>query len=304
MSANRADVVIIGGGPAGLEAALVLGRAGKRTMVFDDPAAPRNAASHGIHNFIGAEGVHPDALRERVRAEIAQHSNVTFHHQAVVDILPAPRDEDAYVVVGGEGFEATARKVILAFGYRDRFPALEGFDACWGLTVIPCPFCDGYENQGRVWGVVPRTPDELAVQPRLVLHWTKTVLLFLSPDLSIENDYRVDLLREGIAIHSGRITRIDQHHGRIEAVTLDSGARHEVGTLLWVPEPEPTPLSQRLQHNLGLRCDTDGFIHTNESFATNLRNVWAIGDVKGWTGALSAAAAGYSAAVALLKSPR
>jgi pyruvate/2-oxoglutarate dehydrogenase complex dihydrolipoamide dehydrogenase (E3) component len=85
-------------------------------------------------------------------------------------------------------------------------------------------------------------------------------------------------------------------------VTLESGERHEVGTLLWVPKPRPSPLADRLEANLGVQRNEDGFIQTDEQFATNVPRVWAVGDVKGWAGGLNAAAAGYVAATSMLKS--
>lgn len=298
MLVDRADVVIVGGGPAGLEAALVLARAQKRTVVFDDPAPPRNGASHGVHNFIGVEGRKPAEVREIAWAEIRPYDHATLRPERVIRVR---RDGDAYVVEGEGGAEVRAERLILAFGYRDAYPEVPGFSECWADTVIPCPFCDGYENRGRVWGVVPGTPEELAIQPKLAKHWASEVHLFLSPDLDLEPAYRRDLVSVGIAIHPGRIEALEHEAGKLHAVTLVAGTRHPIETLLWVPKPGPVPLADRMDADLGLSRDEAGLIQTDENLATNLPGVWAVGDVKGWTGGMSAAAAGYVAAVTLLK---
>lgn len=298
-AAESTDVAIIGGGPAGLEAALVIARAGKRVLVFDDPDKPRNSASHGIHNFIGVEGLKPAELRDLCWKEMAKYSNAELHRERVTDV--ARLDEKSFEVVGSAGAHVSASRLVLAFGYHDEYPALAGFEACWADTIIPCPFCDGYENRGRAWGVVPRLDQELALLPKLARHWASSVQVFLSPDLQMSDEYRSELTDLGIAIHRGPIAALHHSGGKLEAVTLESGDRHEVGTLLWVPKPRPAPLADLLEAKLGLQRDEDGFIQTNESFATNIPQVWAVGDVKGWAGGLSAAAAGYTAATSMLK---
>ena len=298
--AKSADVVIIGGGPAGLEAALVIARAGKRVLVFDDPAPSRNSASHGIHNFIGIEGLKPAELRELCWKEMAKYSNAVLRRERVVGVTRL--GEEDFEVTGSHGAPVSAPRLILAFGYHDEYPSLDGFEACWGDTVIPCPFCDGYENRGRAWGVVPRIERELALLPKLARHWASSVQVFLPPDLPIDDVYRAGLSALGIPVHEGPVAALHHQAGKLDAVTLRSGDQHEVGTLLWVPAPRPAPIADLLEAELGLHRGDDGFIQTDESFATNVPRVWAVGDVKGWVGGLNAAAAGYVAATTMLKS--
>lgn len=299
MALEPADVVIIGGGPAGLETALVLARAGKKTIVFDDPDPPRNSAARGVHNFIGVEGLKPGAVREAAWKEIGSYGGAELRTERVDSVERAV--EGGFVVTGAAGSQVSAARLVLAFGYMDEHPPLEGFEACWGDTIIPCPFCDGYENRGRAWGVVPRVEDELAIQPKVVQHWASSVKLFLSPELPLSENYRAELVASGVEIHAGPIRALHHQGSKLEAVTLASGARYEVGTLLWVPKPRPVSLCDLLEEKLGLRRDADGFIETDAGFATNVPGIWAIGDVKGWCGGLSAAATGYAAALTMLK---
>ncbi|MEM8608094.1 MAG: NAD(P)/FAD-dependent oxidoreductase [Myxococcota bacterium] len=294
------DVAIVGGGPAGLEAALVLVRAGRRVVVFDDPAPPRNGASHGVHNFLGFEGLEPEAVREKAWGEISRYEGATAKAEKVTQV--SRQASEGYSVRTEGGNEVRVPRLILAFGFRDVFPDIEGFTECWADTVIPCPFCDGYENRDRVWGVVPRNQAELAIQPRLALHWASEVHLFLRPHLVLEEGDQRDLDASGIVTHLGVITALDHAGGKLHAATLDTGKTQPVETLLWVPEQIPTALADQMADELSLALTEEGFIQTDDSFSTNLPGVWAVGDVKGWTGGLSAAAAGYVAAVALLKS--
>ena len=299
MQNNHYDVAVIGGGPAGLQATLMLARTRKRILVFDDPQAPRNGASHGVHNVLGMDGLRPAEIRELVWKQIDVYQSAELCQERVVNI---ERDHDnQFQVTGDKGTSITAKQVILSFGYQDVYPDVAGFVECWADTIINCPFCDGYENRDRVWGIVASSDRHAQHFPKMLGNWTPHVKLILLPDVAIDPDYQAELSQLGIPVHQGAITQIHRTGSKLNAVTLESGEQIEVGTLLWIPTKKPLPLIQTLVDNLGLELDDNLFIKTNEMKQTNVAGLWAVGDVQGGFSAMDAAYAGTIAASMIVK---
>ena len=291
---NVFDVAIIGSGPAGMQATLVLARTRKKIVVFDDPRPPRNASSHGVHNFLGLDGLPPTEIRQIAWRQIDRYKSAELRRQRIVDIRHDDRGD--FLVTNEHGNKVVARHVILAFGYHDVHPDIPGFSECWGDTIIPCPFCDGYENRDRTWAVVGASSDEISSFPLMAQNWTSDIRVIVAADAKLDAAYEAQLGDLGISMHRGAITEIHHNNGKAHAVTLDSGGRVEVGTLLWTPPEKASPLVQHLVDNLGLELNEYGYVAANEMQQTNVDRLWAAGDVQGWTGAIESANAGGMAA--------
>ena len=288
------DVAIVGGGPSGLQAALVLARTRKNVVVFDAPAPPRNAASHGVHNFMGLDGLLPQEIRDQAWKQIAAYDTARLVRAAVTDIRRA--DGEADFVVEAEGSSWRAQHVVLTTGYRDLLPDIDGFRACWATTIIPCPFCDGFENRDRVWGIVPSTARELDVFPSMTRNWTSDRVVIAPRHLDVSERQRTALVDLGVELHVGDIVSLEHDGGRLSSVTLDTGEVLGVGTLLYSPPEEPVPLITQLVDSLGLELDDHGYVAVDDMQRTNVEHLWAAGDVQGWMGAIEAANAGGMAA--------
>ena len=288
------DVAIIGGGPAGLQAALVLARTRKNVIVFDAPVLPRNAASHGVHNFVGLDGLLPSEIRDRAWTQINQYQSARHVLERVDAITRADGSADLLVHTATTTWRA--RHVVVVCGYHDKLPDLEGFEECWGNTIIPCPFCDGYENRDRVWGIVPATAHKIDVLPAMVQNWTsdRVVIVPNSVDVTDQQSQMLDDL--GIAVHVGDIVALEHESGQLLNVTIDSGHTIEIGTLLFTPEEETAPLITQLVDTLGLDLDGNGYVTVNETQQTNVNRLWAAGDVQGMMGGIGSANAGGAAA--------
>jgi thioredoxin reductase len=142
---EQVDVVILGGGPAGLQAALVLSRTRKKIIVYDDPEPPRNAASHGVHGFLGLDGLLPTDIRNIAWKQIDKYDSAELRKEKIVNVN---KEEDRiFSITTDNETSIKAKKVVLAVGYHDVYPDIPGFVECWADTIIPCPFCDGYENR-------------------------------------------------------------------------------------------------------------------------------------------------------------
>lgn len=292
MNAAHYDVTIIGGGPAGLQAALILARTRRRVIVFDTPEPPRNAASHGVHNFVGLDGLTPAQIREQAWRQIEVYDSAKLRSERVVDVQANPQGD--FSVIGEAGASITAKHVILALGYRDVYPDVPGFMACWGDTIIACPYCDGYENRDRVWGLVVSSqlaPEHMThiFRAHLYRNWTAQIKLIIAPRLQIDDEQHTALTAQGITIHEGDIVEIHHTAGKVEAVTLSTGEQVAVGTLWWRPDEAPQPLTEKIIANFSLELDEHGYIKTDSQHQTAIRGLWAVGDVRGWASALGAA---------------
>ncbi len=293
------DVAIVGGGPAGLQAALVLARARKTVAVFDAPAPARNAASHGVHGFIGVEGMTPADLASAAWDQIDAIGGASRRRAEVVNVEQSSDGE--FVLTTAEGDRLGAHHVILAFGHRDALPDVPGFAECWGDTVIHCPFCDGYEHRDRVWGLVLPEAGAKATPPLFAFNWTDKVKLLLGSGVDLPAEMADALRAQGLELHHGDITAINHEGGKVSSVTLEGGETVPVETLLWSPEELPAPLAERLARGLGLALDESGFIAVNPMQQTNVEGVWAAGDAIASTMAIDAARSGGAVAMLIVQ---
>jgi thioredoxin reductase len=293
------DIAILGGGPAGLQAALVLSRTRKKIIVFDDPEPPRNAASHGVHNFLGLDGVLPTDIRKIAWKQIDKYDSAELRKEKIVNVNKE-EDDGIFFITSDNETSIKAKKVVLAVGYHDVYPDIPGFVECWADTIIPCPFCDGYENRDRVWGIVVNSKVELEWFPKMAQNWTSKIKVFISPNIEIKSSYQNELSKLDIPVYRGIITNVNHTNTKVESVSLESGKKIEVDTLLWIPSKRPSQLIQRLVENLGLELDEQGYVKTDEMQQTNVKGLFAAGDAKGSMGALAAAYDGGMAATSIV----
>src|SRR5215210_2732923 len=166
------DAVVVGGGPAGLSTALVLGRANRRVLVVDNDR-PANAVSQGVGGLLGHDRLKPEDLRRSGRRQLAEHANVQVRHGAVEDVEPTA---DGFVLTPADGAPVRAHAIVLAHGLRYDPPPLPGIEALWGRSVFHCAFCDGWEVRNRPLAFHGSGPG--AVRSALVLAgWSNDVVL-------------------------------------------------------------------------------------------------------------------------------
>jgi thioredoxin reductase len=261
------DAVIVGGGPAGLSAALVLGRATKRVLVIDDDR-PANAVSQGVGGLLGHDRVKPAELREKGRRQLGEHANVEFRHAAVED---ADRARGLFVVRSADGRAARARAIVLAHGLRYDPPALPGIDALWGRSVFHCAFCDGWEVRDRPLACHGSGP--AAVRSALVLAgWSNDVVLCTdgAPDPG-----GAALAAAGVRVRTEPIARLAGTGDRLERIEFTHGPA-ERREALFVNTRRDQPNS--LAAALGCELTAAGTVVTDADGRTNVAGVYAAGD--------------------------
>lgn len=281
------DVLIAGGGPSGLQAALTLGRARKRVLVADN-GPRRNGPAEHMNNFVSRDGIAPADFRREARAQLVRYPNVSF------------RDERIETVAGSRGdFHAgavRARRVLLATGLIDQLPEIEGLPPLWGHSVVQCPYCHGWEAQGRRWAYYApdATAPHVGVFVTMLRGWSAEVTLFTD---KLDDDVRARLLAAKVEIESGAVARLVGSGRQLEAVELAGGRRVACDLLLMHPPQKQVDLVR----GLGVALDDEGFVRTDPmTRETSVPGIYAAGDLatRGQAAVL-AAAAGMQAAAAI-----
>jgi thioredoxin reductase len=287
------DVVIVGGGPAGLAAALALGRARKRVLLCD-AGARRNAAATHIYNFVTRDGTPPDEFRDLAREQLKQYTTV-----AVRDVrVQAIAGERGAFRVQIEGEALSARRVLLCVGMIDEMLPLPGFRELWGASIFQCPYCHGFEVADQRWGVLaPADSPHLVPFSVQALGWTSNVTVFTSGGKAMAGEAHAQLKAAGIAVHTAAVTRLIAQQNKLTAVELEDGSTVACDVLFAHPPQKQVELVQ----SLGLALDDDGFVRVDAMRReTSLPGVYAAGDlITRMQAAVMGAAAGAQAAAML-----
>jgi len=265
------DVVIVGGGPAGLSAALSLGRARRRVVVID-AGRPRNMTAAHMHGVLGHDGLSPLRLLELGRAEVAGYG-VQFIHG---DVTAARADGDAVEVDTPSGTIRT-RRLLVATGLDDVLPDIPGLRRQWGRGVVVCPYCDGWEHRHEVIGVVATSPRSVD-QAQLLRQWSDRVVYFANVVGEPSADELEALVRRGIRLESGPVTGLRIEDDRVTGVEVD-GRAVPAGVVFTGPTPRPR---DALLRSLGA-ATTDGpvgtWVDVDDDGRTSVPGVWAVGNV-------------------------
>ncbi|KRD43255.1 thioredoxin reductase [Cellulomonas sp. Root930] len=210
------DVVVIGGGAAGLSGAVTLARARRSVLVIDD-GSPRNAPADGVHGVLGQEGVSPLHLLERGRAELAGYGGVVRPGRVVA----AAHDDDGFVVTLADGTTERARRLLVATGLVDELPEIPGLRERWGHDVLHCPYCHGWEVRDQPIGVLG-TSERSVHQALLFRQWSDDVVLLqhTAPDPTRQAE---QLAARGIRVVPGVVAEVLSTDGRLTGVRLESG---------------------------------------------------------------------------------
>src|SRR5437867_8297931 len=209
-------VVIIGGSFAGLAAALQLGRARRKVTVLDT-GLPRNRFAGHSHGLLGHDHKPPLDILTEARQQLARYPTIRLV-SARADSVSGAIDD--FSVLTGDGESLGARRLILSYGVADQMPDVPGFAAGWGPSIVPCPYCDGFEVAGQHWGLV-WSGRQSHQSVRLFHDWTDTLTLFADGH-DIPPDIQADLARRNIPVVDGRIVEIAHHNGHIPTVNLDT----------------------------------------------------------------------------------
>ncbi|SBS71775.1 NAD(P)/FAD-dependent oxidoreductase [uncultured Microbacterium sp.] len=263
---NTYDVLIVGGGPAGLNAALVLLRARRRVAVVD-AGHPRNAPAANMHGFLSRDGMPPAELLAAGRTELSRYGG-TVIDGTVVDLAPG------FVATLGDGSTLAARRVLVTTGLRDSIPDIPGVSSRWGRDVLHCPYCHGYEVRDQPLGVLGGDPAAIA-HAVLLRQWSDDVVLFVG-DEEPESEHLETLRARDVAIRRGRVRQLVVEEDTLRGVELENGD-FVARTALFV-RPTFTP-HDTLLHALGCATDDQGWTAHDDLGATSVPGVYVAGNV-------------------------
>jgi thioredoxin reductase len=286
------DVIIVGAGPAGLSAALMLGRSCRRVLVCDT-GKPRNAASHAMHGFLSRDGIAPLEFLQIAREQMRQYDTVEFMDAEVTEANCRP--DARFEVTLADGSRCESRKLLIATGVVDKVPDIEGFERLYGRSVFHCPYCDGWEVRDQPLAIYGRGERGLGLSLELT-GWSRDLVLCTDGPSEIDAAGLARLERNDIRVREDRLVRLEgeAHLDRIVFATGEPLARR---ALFFTTGQEQ---QSQLAMGLGCQLNEKGTVPTGKYETTHLPGLYVAGDASRavqWV--VVAAAEGAEAAFAI-----
>jgi len=286
------DVVIVGGGPAGLSAALILGRCRRRVLLCD-AGSPRNARAEALHGFLTRDGTPPLELLRLGRAELGPYGIDTRN----ATVTAVERAAARFEITIGESERVPTQAVLLATGICDQLPSIPGIQECYGISVHHCPYCDGWEHRDEPLAVIGRGAGACGLSLSLKT-WTATVTLCTN-GWTPKRQQREQLAAHHVTIRTERIVGLEHDRGRVASLRLEAGEPAECrGVFIACPQAQQAEFAKRL----GCEFTRQGTVKTDHRGESCVPGVFVVGDAsRDVQFAIVAAAEGAKAGVAINK---
>ncbi|WP_196858181.1 NAD(P)/FAD-dependent oxidoreductase [Pedobacter sp. CAN_A7] len=271
MKANELfDVIIIGGSYAGLSAAMSLGRSLKKTLVIDS-GKPCNAQTPQSHNFLTQDGKPPQEIAALGKQQVEQYDTVKFFNDIAVKAI---KTDTGFLVSTRAGTTFQAKKLILASGIKDMLPDIPGFSNAWGISVIHCPYCHGYEYRDQLTGIYANGDRALHLAS-LVGNLTNELTILTNGPAEFTQEQSDLLARRHIPVLESPILAIEQQNGHLQQLILKDGTHLPMKALY-----AAVPFVQHTDIPLSLGCEmtTSGHLQVDSFQKTTIPGVWACGD--------------------------
>lgn len=264
------DCAVIGGGPAGLNASLVLGRARKKTVLFDDNK-PRNAVTSEAHGFITRDGIDPQELKRIAQQELTKYPNVKIEKQRVQHVI---KEQQLFHIETENGDLYKARKVILATGFKEMLPDIKRLKEFYGKSLFSCPFCDGWELRDRPLAVIAEIPGAFHMA-KVASNWTEDLMVCTNGKPILSADEKGILEMNGIKINEKKIRSLIGASGMLEGIEFDDGETlSRTGGFVasqWMQ-------ASAIGSSLGCTLNERGGVEADRFQRTNVEGVFACGD--------------------------
>ncbi|HYC83749.1 MAG TPA: NAD(P)/FAD-dependent oxidoreductase [Chryseosolibacter sp.] len=267
---NSFDVIIVGGSYSGLAAAMGLGRALRHVLVIDS-GLPCNRQTPHSHNFLTQDGNTPAEIAALARQQVEAYPTVKFMRAVATR---GRKKENGFEIEADSGEKFLATKLIFATGIRDIMPDLQGFAECWGISVIHCPYCHGYEVRNEKTGILANGEagyDYCA----LISNWTRDLTLFTNGPAILTSEQISKLERHKIEIVETEVRKIEHTNGHIRSIVFKDGRRFELAALYCRPAFQQ---HCAIPETLGCEMTEDGYIKTDVLQKTSVPGIYACGD--------------------------
>lgn len=268
--ATKFDVIIIGGSYSGLAAAMSLGRALMSVLVIDS-GLPCNRQTPHSHNFLTHDGSIPNDILQMGERQVRQYPTVEIIRDRAVK---ATKTETGFSIITASDNVYTSHKLVFATGIKDLLPNLEGIEACWGISVLHCPYCHGYEVRGTKTGILANGNAAFEMTA-LISNWTTNLSVYTNGPSSFNEEQTAHLHSKGIRINEYPIKRLDHENGRIKNLVFSNGLSEKIETLY-----TKVPFEQHCKIPQELTCEIteEGYLKIDSTYETTVKGVYACGD--------------------------
>jgi thioredoxin reductase len=292
MDANKEyDVIIVGGGPAGLNAAMILGRSRRKVAVFDS-GEPRNRWAESMNGFLSSDGVNPKDFIKKGRAELAKYGVELID----IKVESATYSKGHYVVNDAEGTVYHSKKLLLATGLKDEIPEIEGIEPLYGKTVHHCPYCDGWESRDKKIAVYGKGRDGVG-QALAMKNWSDKVTLYTDAREDLTRDDIEKLENNGVKYITSKIIRLEGEGSKLQYIVTKDGEKHPQEAMFF---STGTKQQSSLGEELGCEFTSEGVIKTRRLQQANIPGLFVAGDsARDMQLVIVAAAEGAKAGVAI-----
>lgn len=286
------DVIIVGGSYAGLQAATTLGRALRKVLVIDS-GKPCNHQTPHSHNFLTQDRKAPAQITATAKMQLARYTTVSIIQDKAVN---AVKQDEVFKISTIFGKEFTGRKVLFSTGLKDLMPDVKGFAECWGISVIHCPYCHGYEVHHEPTGILAN--GEVGYEyAKLISNWTSSLTLFTNGPSTLTVQQTQQLQAKNIVIVDDKLSEIHHNSGQITHLTFEGGSNKEVKAIY-----ARIPFEQHCQLPVALGCEltSDGLLNTEPFGKTKVKGLYAAGDNSSLMRSVAGAVAAGMAAAAMI----
>lgn len=294
------DCVVIGGGPAGLNASLILGRARQNIILFDDNQ-PRNAVTNKSHGFITRDGISPTEFREIAQKELRKYPNINIKKKRV---KKAYKENSLFMIITEDGEIYRAKKVLLATGIKEDLPKIDKINEFYGISIFSCPFCDGWELQDRPLAIIVENNGKIDGSHilhfvKMIYNWSENLIVCTNGHQILSLEQKRLLKNKGIKTYEQKIASLIEKNGHLERIQFDDGTNIPCEGGFIGPEWKQ---SSSIGEELGCELNEHGAIKTDNFGRTNVDGIFACGDISlnGPSLSVIAAAAGSKAAIGVI----
>ena len=264
------EVIIIGGSYAGLSAAMALGRSLRQVLIIDS-GLPCNRQTPHSHNFITQDGEKPGVIVGKAKEQVLKYSSVQFLNDSAVS---GKKTAAGFAITTQAGQAFTAKKLVFATGIKDSMPAIKGFAECWGISVVHCPYCHGYELRNRKTGIMANGERAFHLAS-LVNNLTDNLTVLTSGKAAFEPEQISKLKRHNIEIVETEVSEIEHHNGQVKNIVFNTGARMAFDGLY-----AALPFTQHsdIPALVGCELTEHGYLKVDGFQKTTIEGVFACGD--------------------------
>lgn len=266
------DVIIVGGGPAGLSAALILGRCRRKVLLFDN-GRPRNAYSNGMHGYLSRDGISPQEFLTISTNELKSYPNVRIINAEVTE---ASKSEGIFHLKTADEKKYKSKKLLIATGVVDSIPVIDGIGDLWGKTVFTCPYCDGWEFSDRPLAVFGKNSRGLNLSIALKNSWSRDVILFTHGPSELSDDQKEELKANEIPFLETKIRRLVGTDGKLEQVELEDGSFVKREALFF---NTPSWIRSKLLDQLGCPFTEGDGVETGKYERTKIPGLFVAGNI-------------------------